>query len=75
MEATRLGRFLFPSLSAACEFLKELKNDEASGAANMVGARIDENLTGMLHNGGTVVQTLTHEAYELAKRFATPFLE
>lgn len=67
----RFGRFLFPSMKDACQFLKNIEDVFASGASNMTGAKIDESYTGMLDNGGVVVQTLTSRAYELARRVAT----
>lgn len=67
----RFGRFLFPSMKAACQFLEDIEDVSASGLANMVGARIDENSTNVLENGGVVVRTLTERAYKLASRVAT----
>lgn len=67
----QFGRFLFPSMKAACQFLKDIEDVSASGVASMVGAQIDEYYTNMLENGGVVVRTLTEHAYKLANRVAT----
>lgn len=67
----QFGRFLFPSMKAACLFLKDIEDVFASGVASMVGAQIDEDYTGMLENEGVVVRTLTARAYKLANRVAT----
>lgn len=71
MEQKKFGRFLFPSMKTACQFLKDIEDVSASGVSNMVGARIDESYTGMLDNGGVIIQTLTANAYQHALRRAT----